>query len=139
MSTIGDTLAATMGDKSPSIILAMSVRERLAEVLAETGKTQTEVARHARIGRGAISAIVRGRTKNPQPDHLFAIADALGVEARWLATGRGPKKKDQGLSREQREWLEMYEHLPADKRQAARAILDPRGEYRVDDSANNNS
>ena len=117
----------------------MSIQQRLTEVLAETGKTQTEVARHAKIGRGAISAIVRGRTKNPQPDHLFAIADALGVEARWLATGRGPKHKESGLSREQREWLQMYEHLPPDKRQAARAILDPAGEYDTDGSTGTNS
>jgi len=128
-----------MGDTAPAIISPMSIQERLADLLAETGKTQTEVARHAKIGRGAISAIVRGRTKHPQPEHLFAIADALGVEPRWLATGRGPRNKDKGLSQDQREWLEMYDQLPPDKRQAARALLDPTGEYHVDDSADTNS
>lgn len=139
MSTIGDKRSATMGDRWSAIIWSMSVAERIADLLRETGRSQTEIARAAKVGRGAISAIVRGRTKNPQPDHLFAIADAFGVEARWLATGQGPKYRETSLSREQRDWLNMYEQLPPDKRQAARAILDPRGEYRIDDPAKQNS
>jgi len=102
----------------------MTIGNRLKQLLAETGKTQSAVAKAAGVGRGAISAIVTGRTKNPQPEHIFLIADELGVEPRWLATGKGRKnKKEIGLSADQRAWLQLYEMLPPGKRQAARRFL----------------
>lgn len=137
---MGDKRPSTIGDIEACTILDMTIQKRLEELLAESGTTQTALAKQVGVKRGAISAIVRGRTKNPRPAHLFLIADALGVEPRWLATGQGPKnKKDAGLSEDQRAWLAMYEHIPASKRQAVRAILDPPGEYDTGGGSANHS
>ena len=40
-----------------------------------------------RITVSALSQIETGATKNPKPQHIFAIADALDVEARYLVFG----------------------------------------------------
>ena len=48
---------------------------------------QKPLAKAARITVSALSQIETGATKNPKPQHIFAIADALDVEARYLVFG----------------------------------------------------
>jgi transcriptional regulator with XRE-family HTH domain len=39
-----------------------------------------------------VSQWLSSKIKSLSGDHLFAVADTLGVEPRWLLTGRGPRK-----------------------------------------------
>lgn len=57
-----------------------------------------ELAGHAGVTKAAISKILHGRTKQPTPKTLFRIADALNYEARYIATGEGPKTKEESAA-----------------------------------------
>ena len=65
--------------------------ERIATRRKEMGMTQADLAKAARVSAPAVSYWETGDTKNLKNEHLFAIADALRVEPRWLALGTFPK------------------------------------------------
>ena len=67
--------------------------QRVGDALEEQKVSAAELARRVNLSRSAVSQIINGETKAPKPENLFAIADALGYEARWLATGKGPRRK----------------------------------------------
>lgn len=54
--------------------------------------TQEQLADKANCSKGAVSQWEKGNVKNIRLERLFLVADALGVTARWLATGKGAKE-----------------------------------------------
>lgn len=66
--------------------------ERLADAMQETGITAVALAAATGASQSAVSQWLSQKIKTVSGDHLFAIADTLGVEPRWLLTGRGPRK-----------------------------------------------
>lgn len=70
---------------------AETISERIAHRLEELKMTQAELARRCGIDRSAVNQLVSGLVKNIRPEHLVMAADALGLEIRWLITGRGPR------------------------------------------------
>lgn len=77
--------------------MSTTIGERIrAERLAK-GWTQQrladEVARikHEKISHAAVSQWESGDSKSLKPDNLFAAADALGLEPRYVAIGAGDK------------------------------------------------
>lgn len=65
----------------------MELKDRLKAARAHAGLNQTEAARRAKVDQSTISNLERGRHRGTS--HLVVIARALGVNARWLATGEG--------------------------------------------------
>jgi transcriptional regulator with XRE-family HTH domain len=57
---------------------------------------QVELARRVGVSKAAVSHWLDGTTKFIRPEHLVSIADALGLELRWLITGRGPRLAKDG-------------------------------------------
>jgi len=70
---------------------ADTINDRIAHRLEELGMSQAELARRCHVDRSAVNQWVKGPVKNIRPEHLVMIADALGLEIRWLITGRGPR------------------------------------------------
>lgn len=68
------------------------INARIRECLDEDQRSQADLARLIGVSRATLNDWKRGRTKNLKMENLFAIADAFGVSARWLATGSGPKR-----------------------------------------------
>lgn len=68
-----------------------TINERIAHRLAELGISQAELARRCHVDRSAVNQWVKGTVANIRPDHLLCIADALGLELRWLISGRGQR------------------------------------------------
>jgi transcriptional regulator with XRE-family HTH domain len=64
-----------------------TVGERIREQRIAKGLDQGAVAKAAQITVSALSQIETNVTKQPKPETLFKIADALGVEARYLVFG----------------------------------------------------
>ena len=65
--------------------------ERLRQALEEAGLKQADVIRRAqasgaRLGRSQLSQYLSGKNE-PRPDTMDFLAQALGVDAGWLATG----------------------------------------------------
>lgn len=67
-----------------------TVAHRLKELRASLDLTQAELAKRAHLkNQSIIGALESGARK--KSSHIPAIAKALGVEAFWLAEGKGPK------------------------------------------------
>ena len=86
-----------------------SQSERIAHAIRSSGIKQIDLAAHAKVSRSAASQWANGTTNKVTSANVFAIADMTGFEARWLATGEGPEKKDMG-GRESK-LLDMYRKL----------------------------
>ncbi len=68
-----------------------TVSSRLKELRTELGLSQAELAKRAHLkNQSIIGALESGYRK--KSSHIPAIAKALGVEALWLAEGKGPIK-----------------------------------------------
>ena len=109
-----------------------NITDRVLEAFAASGLTQAELARRCKVGRASVNGWLKGRATNIRPQHLFMLADALGVEARWLATGEGPRAR-QLISREQSKLLDAYHHADPAARHAiltlTEQVAEPRDEY----------
>ena len=62
---------------------------RLRSAREALGLSQQQLADKCGVGQGTLSKIERG--DQDKSVHTPDLADALGVTARWLATGRGPR------------------------------------------------
>jgi transcriptional regulator with XRE-family HTH domain len=63
---------------------------RLAAAMQRADVNAATVARAVGVTQAAISQILSSATRTMKPENLFAAADLLRVEPRWLATGVGP-------------------------------------------------
>ena len=110
-----------------------SITDRLIEAIDESGLSQTDLGRRVGVTKAAINGWVKGRAVNLRPAHLFAAADALGVEPRWLATGKGPKHRTKIVDGELR-LLDEYRALSDEAKHAVdtlvHQIAEPRDNYR---------
>ena len=66
--------------------------ERLADAMQEAGITGRALAAAVGVQESSVSQWLSSKIKSLSGEHLFAVADTLGVEARWLLTGRGPRR-----------------------------------------------
>lgn len=72
-----------------------TLKERLREALAAAGINQSELAAKVGISRASVSDWFTGATKTIEGANLTKAAEALRVDARWLATGDGPLRAEE--------------------------------------------
>lgn len=83
-----------MSDKATSQgPAAETLQARLLRTMQAKGISQSELARRVGLTRASVNAYTMGRVVYIRPHNLFAIADALNVSARWLATGAHSKRQ----------------------------------------------
>lgn len=63
--------------------------ERLGRALVHAGMNQKEAEGAAGLSRGYLSRVLRGERNRVEAARLQALADACGVDLRWLSTGQG--------------------------------------------------
>lgn len=108
---------------SPTVRAMSTWGERIAEVLEETGLTQSGLAKLCGVSRSAVNQWVGG-TSNPKPEHVFSVADNTRYSARWLGTGRGQKKDGkEPMKGEALALWDKYNAAPPDTRQAIDLLL----------------
>lgn len=66
--------------------------DRLASAMDEAGMNGRGLAAAVGVKESAVSQWLSRKIKEIKAQHAFAIADALGVEVRWLILGEGPRK-----------------------------------------------
>ena len=66
--------------------------ERIRTRREELGLRPTDLADAVGVSVSAVLYWESGATKNLKNEHLFVLSDKLGVNARWLAIGQGPKR-----------------------------------------------
>jgi transcriptional regulator with XRE-family HTH domain len=106
----------------------MSFSARLKQARLEAKLNQPALAKMAGLTKSAINQLEGGGAREPKAENLFALADALRVDARWLATGKALRYADldppPGISKvgEQEPWrvdLDMLERCIATMFEAA--------------------
>ena len=106
-----------------------SITDRLSLAFDRSPLSQADLARVVGLTRGAVNGWLRGRSVNIRPEHLFAVADALGVEARWLATGLGPMER-QVVNHDTKRLILSYASLHDEERRAVQLLVDQIAESR---------
>ena len=66
-----------------------TLKDRLSEALAASGKTKIELARFCGISHPSVSNWFNGRTKELSSINALKAAQFLGVSVTWLTTGLG--------------------------------------------------
>lgn len=79
-------------------LLSMTTfKERLDEAVADKNLTTAEARaafKELGMGRSNLTHWFKGRATRPQAATLAPVADFLGVNAVWLASGKGPKRAE---------------------------------------------
>lgn len=99
---------------------AKTLSGRIRLSMAAVGlRTPTDLARKMKINRQTVHKWMTGRSDKLTPDMLFKLADALEVNARWLALGApySPLKMRQ-IDPETAELVALRENLPPQLRDA---------------------
>ena len=74
-----------------------TLQERIAKVMAETGKTVGDLAEIAGVSSSAVTQWKDGPTKSLKTAPAVKLAEATGFSAMWIATGSGPEKSGAAL------------------------------------------
>ena len=69
--------------------LVLSLSERISAARTCAGLSRGDITKRCRISQAAVSGWENGSVKDLRNKHLFALADATGCSARWIATGKG--------------------------------------------------
>ena len=115
--------------------MATTITERLAAAFATAapmGLKQADIARRIGVSRATVNDWFQGRSVNLRPEHLFAVADLLQVEARWLATGQGPRERTRTCNDDHRLLTDIAALSNGDRaavRLLIHQIADARGDY----------
>ncbi|MBZ3666242.1 LexA family protein [Pseudomonas monteilii] len=72
----------------------MNRPERIAAAIKHSRKLKKEIARECGVTPSAVTQWVTGDSKSMKPENLFALAEATGVSAEWLANGTGGMTKE---------------------------------------------
>lgn len=75
-----------------------TLAERLQQSLDDLGLKAAELARRIHVNKATVSLWLNGTTKRLDGDNLIRAASVLGVEARWLQSGDGPRKRQTGAN-----------------------------------------
>jgi len=91
-----------------------TVADRLGQLQEDRGFSVADLARAAKVSEGAIRQLLNGTTKMPSLLTALRLADALGVTAWYLATGRdtdpegtGPRSLAALIAAQERQGLEI--------------------------------
>ena len=136
-STQNKQPSSTLNFAAFRILNMKTLRERLEWALGHAKINQAELARQARITRGAVSLWFNGTTKTLEGENLTRAATALDVNPHWLATGEGqrdikrfeaPEAQDAKAGyhapiHEHATLISVWEQLPQDVQNNLRALI----------------
>lgn len=117
----------------PATLVAMSTLQyRLETAMKAAGKTRPDLVKASGASRQAVNKWFEGDSKNLKMEHLFAIADELVIEPRWLATGVGSMKRTgkgeptlpADIPQRRIDLIRMYGRLPDEVRQPIRSLIE---------------
>lgn len=114
---------ATHGFTQSAMLAAMADLARLADRIAlaieKSGLKHAEIAAGVGVARPQISMWASGK-RVPELANLLALAEVLEVSPSWLIEGR---LADQATDDAERELLQLWRALQADKRRTAQDVL----------------
>lgn len=109
-----------------------SQSQRIAFAIKTSRLRQADLVRATGATRSAVSQWINGQIIKIGAEHIFAIADATGFEARWLATGDGPMTH---LEDERTKALcRIYDQLDERGRDAVLRVAESESSYAAGDA-----
>lgn len=69
--------------------MTTELKDRLAQALAQAGKTKIELARYCGVSHPSVTNWFNGKTKELAASNAIKAAIFLGVSTEWLTTGKG--------------------------------------------------
>lgn len=97
---------------------------RLKWAVRESGKPAADVYRRLKVSKATWYTWTGDRASVPEPATCFALADELGIEPRWLITGKGPRIEPvQRFTQEQIDLAEAWPSLPPATQQAIASLI----------------
>jgi len=101
-------------------VCPVSFAKRFKEARLAAGLTQRQLADACGISDRTVSAWETGVAEGIIAEHLFCVADKLGVNARWLATGEAePSTVTPAVA----ELMRGIESLPPEQQAAVKALV----------------
>lgn len=85
-------IASTLTNLTRKLSYMTTLQDRIAKLMAETGKTVGELADIAGVSSSAVTQWKDGPTKSLKTAPATKLAAATGFNAMWIATGVGPEK-----------------------------------------------
>lgn len=79
-------------------LVVETITDRINAAFLASGLKQSDLAERAGVSKQTVNGWLKGRVENIRPENLFSAADALGINARWLATGKGPRLRTDDLA-----------------------------------------
>ena len=73
-----------------------TLAERMKTAMQESGVTQSELARLVGVRPTSVNDWLSGKTKSLKGDSAVRASEVMNVRAKWLSTGEGPKRREQG-------------------------------------------
>lgn len=70
----------------------LTIGTRIDHALKTSDVSIAQAATQCDVSQQAVYSWIRDEIKNLRNDHLFALAELTGFEAKWISTGRGPKR-----------------------------------------------
>ena len=101
----------------------LTTSERLRQVIEEKHITYTELERLSGVPKSAIQRYASGETKKIPMDHIFRIADALGVTPFEIVGMDHPWEPDKYLAPEWSQW-KTSTNTPEDAQQAREELAE---------------
>jgi len=87
--------ASTLNSEPFNVLYMENLVDRLNWALKHSGLKKIDLARACGITRSAVSFWFNGSTKTLEGANLTITAKETGVNAHWLATGRGPRTPEE--------------------------------------------
>lgn len=111
--------AQAMSDKR-----LLTITDRILDAMEEAGfERKVDLATACGVSKQTVGDWTSGRTENIRPEHLVKLADVLGVEIRWLATGQGPRRCRKTIPAEIEEAASILGVMDHEQRSAYITIL----------------
>jgi transcriptional regulator with XRE-family HTH domain len=110
--------------KVSKIVPPDPIKIRLGRALESSGVTQSSLAKHFEITPQAVSEWFNPKKPGKcEPDKYVDLADLLGVNIRWLLSGKGPRE-DLPMTDETLDLLQRYKLLTSEQREAVSSVID---------------
>ena len=98
--------------------------DRLSDAIRESGKRPAEVYRKLKVKKGTFYTWVGQRESVPEPATCMRLAEFLGINQRWLLTGKGPRRPmKKPYTQEQIDIAEAWPHLSAGAQQSIAVLV----------------
>lgn len=106
------------------MVYMSTLAERIREIMDATRLDTAQIAKICGCSYQAVKKWENGATVSIDGEHLIALAEATGYEAKWIITGVGPKHRAYAKNEIQAEALCAMEKLPAADQYKIRAVID---------------